>query len=458
VYAIAPSPIRGREVWAGTDDGKIWLTMDEGAHWRDVTPPSLTAWSKVGIIEASAFDPMTAYAAVDRHRLDDIRPYIYRTHDGGKSWESVSDGIPVGAYVNAVREDPDRPHLLYAGTELGVYVSFDDGDDWQPIQLNLPNTPVRDLAVKRDALIVATHGRSFWVLDDLAPLHEMTPALASGFAHLFAPETAVRLQPHAFPSERLPPEEPSGENRPVGAYIDYFIGSAAVGNRVAIEIRDAAGGLVRRYASDEPAVPINPDDYDFPAFWATSVSPPANTFGMHRYLWDFDYAAPSSLSQPPVGPGGEDGIIAPPGTYNVRLTVGTTSFSAALRVIADPREHVSRADLAAQFSLARSIESLRVKVTEKSSLVRAMRAKMPTGDRRISKVEALLGTIPTGSPDNSVGSPSQDFSSLRFLGRSLEQLQGLVQSCDCAPTKDEVTTFGTLRDRLSAISRELQQP
>jgi photosystem II stability/assembly factor-like uncharacterized protein len=457
VYSIAPSPIRGQELWAGTDDGKIWLTMDEGAHWRDVTPSSLTAWSKVGIIEASAFDPMTAYAAVDRHRLDDIQPYIYRTHDGGKSWKLVADGIPVGAYVNAVREDPDRPHLLYAGTELGVYVSFDDGDAWQPLQLNLPTTPVRDIAIKRDALIVATHGRSFWILDDLAPLHEMTPALASGFAHLFAPETAVRLQPHGFPSERLPPEEPGGENRPVGAYIDYFIGSAAAGNRVAIEIRDASGGFVRRYSSDQPAIPVSPDDYDFPAFWATSVPAPSNAFGMHRYLWDFDYAAPSRLSQPPLGPGGEDGIIAPPGTYSVRLTVGTTLYSASLRVIADPRAHVSRSDLAAQFSLARSIESLRVNVAETSSLARVLRAKLPSGDRRIPAVDALLGSRPSGSPDNSVGSPSGDFSSLRFLARSLEQLQGLVQSCDCAPTKDEVTTLGMRRDRLSAIRKALQQ-
>ncbi|HLJ82900.1 MAG TPA: hypothetical protein VKT51_01835 [Candidatus Eremiobacteraceae bacterium] len=457
VYTIAPSPIRGREIWAGTDDGKIWLTMDEGAHWRDVTPPALTGWSKVGIIEASAFDPMTAYAAVDRHRLDDLRPYIYRTRDGGKSWTLIAGGIPVGAYVNAVREDPDRLHLLYAGTELGVYVSFDDGGAWQPLQLNLPVTPVRDLAIKRDALIVATHGRSFWVLDDLAPLHELTPALASGFAHLFAPETAVRLQPHAFPSERLPPEEPSGENRPVGAYIDYFIGSAAAGNRVTIEIRDATGGLVRRYSSDEPAVPTNPDDYDFPSFWVTSVSPPANTFGMHRYLWDFDYAAPALLSQPPLGPGGQDGVTAAPGTFSIKLFVGSQSYSATLRVVADPRAHVSRSDLAAQFSLARSIESLRVQVAETSSRARAIRAKMPLSDRRLSIMNTLLGSTPSGSPDDSVGSPSEDFSSLRFLARSLEQLQGLVESGDAAPTKDEVSAFNMRRDRLAAIRLALQR-
>ena len=457
VYTIAPSPIQGEEIWAGTDDGKIWRTMDEGSHWLDVTPAGLTAWSKVGIIEASAFDPMTAYAAVDRHRLEDLRPYIYRTHDGGKTWTLASAGIPKGAYVNAVREDPARPHLLYAGTELGVYVSFDDGGSWQPLRLNMPVVPVRDLAIKRDALIIATHGRSFWVLDDLAPLHEANPAMASAFAHLFGPEPAVRLQPHAFPSERLPPEEPAGENRPVGAYIDYYLGDAAAGQRVALEIRDGSGRLVRRYASDQAAVPVNPAGYDFPAFWLSSVQPPSAAAGMHRYLWDFDYAAPAALSQTPLDPGGQDGVTAPPGDYAVRLTVGARTYGASLRVVADPRAHATRKDLVAQFELARDIESLRVDVVTTTSSARAVRSRMSPGDKRIAAVDVLLGATSAGSPDNSVGGPSMDFSSLRFLARSLEQLQSLVESGDSAPTKDELAAYAMRRARLSEIQSQLKR-
>ncbi len=457
VYAIAPSPISGGEIWAGTDDGKIWLTLDEGKHWRDVTPPALTAWSKVGIIEASAFDPMTAYVAVDRHRLEDLRPYIYRTHDGGKSWTFAADGIPAGAYVNAVREDPVRPHLLYAGTELGVYVSFDDGRIWQPLQLNLPVVPVRDLAIKRNTLIIATHGRSFWVLDDLAPLHEVTPSLADSYAHLFTPETAVRLQPHAFPSERLPPEEPSGENRPVGAYIDYYIGPAAARANVALEIRDGSGQLVRRYASDQAAVPVDPDNYDYPAFWASSVQPPSSAAGMHRYLWDFDYAAPALLSQPPLDPGGADGVTAPPGKYTVRLTVGSSSYSASFSVQADPRAHVGHADLLAQFSLARKIEAARAEVATTTASARTRRSQLAPSDSRGATIDALLGSSPSGSPDDSVGSPSLDFSSLRYLAHALDQLETLVESGDAAPTKDEVAALAASQNRLSAIRAELQR-
>jgi photosystem II stability/assembly factor-like uncharacterized protein len=438
VYTIAPSPVKGGEMWVGTDDGKIWLTNDEGAHWRDVTPSSLGPWSKVGIIEASAFDPLTAYAAVDRHRLDDLSPYIYRTHDGGKTWTLTASGIPSGAFVNAVREDPARPHLLYAGTELGVYVSFNDGAEWQPLQLNLPVTSVRDLAVRRGSLAIATHGRGFWVLDDLAPLYQLKPHMSTARTRLFAPETAIRVRPHGDPAERLPPEEPAGQNRPVGAYIDYFIGSSAQAAPVTLEILDATGSLVRRYSSGDQAVPTQPDSLDFPSFWSVPVQPPSAAPGMHRYLWDFAYAAPAILGNPPFGPGGDDGVLAPPGHYTVRLTSAGQTFAQSLDVAADPRVKVSVADLVSQFRVAREIESLRVKIAQTTARAKTLRAGLAPNSARRRSVDAVIGGPPAGSPDNSVGVPSEDFSSLWYLDNALQNLSGLVESADTAPTPDEV--------------------
>ncbi len=223
VYAIAPSPLRADLVWAGTDDGYIWVTRDNARSWQNVTPPALTSWSKVGIIEASHFDAGTAYAAIDRHRLDDYRPYIYRTRDFGATWTAIANGIPDGSFVNAVREDPVRRGLLYAGTERGVYVSFDDGAFWQPLQLNLPVTSIRDIAVHGDDIVIATHGRAFWVMDDIAPLRQLRNAAASGGTYLFAAATAYRVRPTNQEGTPLPLDEPQVDNAKVGLYIDYYL-------------------------------------------------------------------------------------------------------------------------------------------------------------------------------------------------------------------------------------------
>jgi len=455
VYTIAPSPISGGEVWAGTDDGKVWITKDEGGHWRDVTPRRLGPWSKVGIIEASAFDPQTAYAAVDRHRLDDLQPYIYRTHDGGASWSLIANGIPSGAFVNAVREDPVRPRLLYAGTELGMYVSFDDGAAWQPLQLNLPVTSIRDLAIRRGSLAIATHGRGFWVLDDLSPLYQVRARTSDSQTRLYAPETAVRVRPHGDPAERLPPEEPAGQNRPVGAYIDYFVGQSAASGTVSLEIRDAAGTLVRRYASTDRAQPIDDSALDFPSFWASSVQPPSALPGMHRYLWNFAYAAPAALGRPPFGPGGDDGVLAPPGRYTVRLSAAGRTFTQTLTVVEDPRVAVSMSDLKAQFQLARAIESLRVAVAQTTARAQAMRTRMQATDGRRHTLDTIIGGPKAGTPDNSVGVPSQDFTSLWYLDGALQNLSALVESADAAPTPDERKAFTMAEAGYRAAAKRL---
>src|SRR5690348_5755238 len=253
VYAIGSSKLDAKLLWVGTDDGLIWHTADEGAHWDNVTPPQLTAWSKVGVIEPSPFDANTAYAAVDRHRLGDRKPYIYRTRDGGKTWTLIVSGIRDGDFVNVVREDPTRKGLLYAGTELGMYVSFDDGDHWQSLQQNLPRTSVRDIDVKNDDLVIATHGRGFWIMDDVSALRQMDGHTVA--TRLFKPAAAYRVRTPGFTGTPMPRDEPTAENPPWGAYVDYEL-AAKPAKPVELSIYDASGKLVRHYSSaDQPKAP-----------------------------------------------------------------------------------------------------------------------------------------------------------------------------------------------------------
>ena len=239
IYTIGPSYVRKGEIWAGTDDGLIQLTQDEGKTWSNVTPPEITAWSKVTHIEASHSDAGTAYAAVDRHRLDDLHAYLYRTRNFGKNWELVSNGIPEGYFLNCVREDPVRKGLLYACTEKGVFVSFDDGDHWQPLQMNLPTTSVRDLVIHGDDLVIATHGRSFWILDDIAPLRQITAEMAQSTSWLFQPATAYRVRPGTDQGTPVPFDEPHADNPPDGAVLDYYLKDTQ-STPVQLEIFDSA--------------------------------------------------------------------------------------------------------------------------------------------------------------------------------------------------------------------------
>ncbi|MGH9548199.1 MAG: glycoside hydrolase, partial [Terriglobales bacterium] len=254
IYTVAPSPLEENRIWCGTDDGLIHLTTDGGKTWKNVTPPNISAWQKISLIEAGHFDANTAYAAVNTLRLDDLRPHIFRTQDNGKTWTEIVNGIPVGQTVNAIREDPERKGLLFAGTEKGVYVSFDDGAKWQSLRLNLPATSVRDLIIKNDDLVVATHGRGFWILDNITPLRQFNANQRENL--LFKPQTALRVRGNVNTDTPLPPDEPAGENPPEGAMIDYFLPNAATGP-VTIEIKDNKGGSVRKYSSTD--APVKPD-------------------------------------------------------------------------------------------------------------------------------------------------------------------------------------------------------
>ncbi|HWX24377.1 MAG TPA: glycoside hydrolase, partial [Vicinamibacteria bacterium] len=325
IYTIAPSPRDANLIWVGTDDGLIQVTHDGGTTWRNVTPPSLTPWSKVSILEASHFDSDTAYAAINRLRLDDMKPHVLRTHNGGTSWEEVTAGLPEDEPVNAVREDPLQRGLLFAGTEGSVFASFDDGSHWQSLQLNLPHTSMRDLTIHGDDLVVGTHGRSFWILDDIAPLRQLKPEVASARVHLFTPADAVRIQRNQNTDTPLPPETPAGQNPPDGASIDYRLREVPKGP-LTLEVLDDAGRLVRRFASDE-APPAPENDLNVPTYW---VRPPRilpRAPGMHRFIWDLRYPPPSALDHeypisavPNDTPRGPLGPSVLPGRYTVRLT------------------------------------------------------------------------------------------------------------------------------------------
>jgi hypothetical protein len=337
IYTIAPSPLRAATIWVGTDDGLIHITKDDGKNWSNVTPPELTPWSKVVMIDASHFDVNEAYAAIDRHRLEDNEPYIYRTRDDGKTWQKISNGLPSGVYVQTVKEDTERKGLLFAGTELGAFVSFDDGDHFQSLQLNLPPCSMRDLVVKDADLIVATHGRGFWVLDDITPLRQITEEVAKAGAHLFRPADAISLAPGSEYGTPKPRDEPLAENSPYGAMIDYYLKSAASG-AVTLEILDASGELIRRYSSEDRPPEVNPEQLNIPAFWRRTPAPLSAAAGMHRWVWDLRPTPTGGGGRGAgggFGRGGDARVLA--GFYTVKLTAGGNTYAQPLVVRPDPR-------------------------------------------------------------------------------------------------------------------------
>lgn len=379
IYSLAPSFKSLNTIWAGTDDGLIWTTRDGGANWKNITPPELTPWSKVTQLAASHFDDLTAYASVSRFRIDDQRPYIYRTHDGGKTWRLITAGLPENSAVNTVREDPIRKGLLFAGTETSVWVSFDDGDHWQSLELNLPHSSMRDLWIHDDDLIVATHGRSFWVLDDITPLRQIAEPLLKREALLFKPSAAYRVMRDTNTDTPIPPDEPTAKNPPDGAIVDYFLAQPAEGP-VTLEILDAQSKVVRRYAStDKPD--LTEEDLArqlIPPYWVRMPQVLPTTAGMHRWVWDLHYTTPVSTRYDyPIAAVPEDtprlpqGPSALPGQYTVRLTVNGHAVSEPLTVKMDPRVKTPREGLVQMFQLQERLASV---ITQSSKDVLQARA------------------------------------------------------------------------------------
>jgi photosystem II stability/assembly factor-like uncharacterized protein len=336
IYTIAPSPLHAPTIWIGTDDGLIQLTKDDGKTWQNVTPPAMTSWSKVVMIEASHFNVNEAYAAVERHQLSDYEPHIYRTVDSGKTWTEITRGLPAGVYVQTVKEDPRRQGMLFTGTERAVFVSFDDGDHWQSLQLNLPAASVRDLIIHNDDLIVATHGRGFWVIDNMTPLRQSTAEVANANAFLFQPADTYLLTPGSDNGTPMPRDEPIAENAPYGAMIDYYL-KANTSGPLTIEILDPAGEVIRKYSSEDKPTPVNPDTLNIPAFWVRTPERLSTAAGTHRWVWDL---RPTPAPRPAGGGGGfgrGGAALVLPGTYTVRLSVAGKTYTQPLRLKMDPR-------------------------------------------------------------------------------------------------------------------------
>ncbi|MBO0800863.1 MAG: glycoside hydrolase, partial [Blastocatellia bacterium] len=400
IYTIAPSYKNIDTIWAGTDDGLIHITRDGGKNWRNITPPDLKSWAKVSLIDASHFDDDTAYAAINTFRLDDLRPHIYRTHDGGKTWKQIVSGIPDGGIVNVVREDPVRKGLLYAGTEQAVYVSFDDGEHWQSLRLNMPATSIRDLVVKDDDLVVGTHGRSFWILDDVTPLRQLDDKVAQSEAFLFKPQTAIRVRRSVNTDTPIPPEEPMGQNPPDGAIIDYYLKSDA--GEVTLEILDSRRQLVRRYSSKDEPEKIDENQLPYPTYW---VRPPrllSAKAGMQRFVWNLRYPAPEGFPRTfPISaiyrdtPSQPEGPLALPGAYTVKLTVDGKQFTQPLTLKMDPRVTAPPAAIARMFEISlrsyEGIEKVRAAQTEIRKLrdqLKVLKEKAGQGDL-VSAIDAF---------------------------------------------------------------------
>ena len=338
VYTIAPSPVDANVIWAGTDTGRIFITRDGGKTWNNLVGRDLQPWSKISMIEASPFDAGTAYAAVDRHRLDDYAAAIYRTRDFGKSWRQITAGISAPAFVRAVREDPKRKGLLYAATELGVYVSFNDGDNWLPLQLNLPVAPVHDLVVHDDDLVIATHGRSFWILDDLTPLRQISRDVAQSAAYLFAPQTAMRVRSDVGRDTPLPPEEPAGENPPAGAILDYYLGATREGSHAGNSGRQREGGAAVFFGGQIPC--SAGQECRFPELLVRAATESGNDCRRASLRVGPALSRPAQPAQElrhlrrvreRVSTGLPRGPLVLPGKYQVRMTVDGKSLHAAAR-------------------------------------------------------------------------------------------------------------------------------
>jgi len=441
IYTVAPSPIEPARIWCGTDDGLLYLTTDGGKTWSNITPPSISAWQKISLIDAGHFDANTAYAAVNTLRIDDLRPHILRTNDGGKTWTEIVNRIPGGQIVNAVREDPVRKGLLFAGTEKGVYVSFDDGANWEPLRLNLPATSVRDLIIKGDDLIVATHGRGFWILDNITPLRQLDRSKIEN--RLFEPETALRVRASLNPDTPLPPDEPAGENPPEGAMIDYSLTKDASG-LVTIEIKDGKGELVRKYSStDVPEAP-DPKKLRIPEYWIRPLQTVSPKAGMHRFLWDMHYtpvpdvepAYPMAATYRNTAPSATSPWVQP-GNYTVVLTVSGKSFTQPLTVQMDPRVKASAADFQEQFDLSSQLYQLRLKlapigkkfddIAEQLTKLKARAAERPDVTQKLEQFAQALTKF--GPPHPRPGAPPS-----LFVLESTTRLFDEIQDADAAPT------------------------
>ncbi|MGC1291543.1 MAG: hypothetical protein WA855_09700 [Candidatus Acidiferrales bacterium] len=474
IYALGPSPRDINLLWAGTDDGYIWVTRDGGKNWHNVTPPETTPWQKVTQIVGSHYDLNTAFASVSGFRINDMKPYIYRTDDGGKHWQLIVDGLPDNEPVDTVREDPVRRNLLFAGTETAVWVSFDAGDHWQSLQLNLPHTSMRDLWIHDDDLLVGTHGRGFWDLDDITALRQITDAVEKADAYLFKPAPAYRYRRDTNTDTPLPPEVPAAQNPPDGAIIDYYLQSAQTG-KVAIGIYDASNRPVRFYSSADE-MPFTREQVEktlsTPIYWIRWPKILSADPGMHRWVWDLHYTAPKSLMHDyPISAVPHDTLLYPlgpravPGVYTVVLTVGSQTYRQTITVKEDPRVHVTQAALTAQFDLERQLSSGMDRSFDAIQQIAKFRQDLKSGAGESSNVQeeqtpALdkkAADLAGASGPRAFGGAQGGADNFTRLNLECAQLYTQIDGADAAPTVAQAAAARDLETKLTALLANWKQ-
>jgi photosystem II stability/assembly factor-like uncharacterized protein len=454
IFAVAESPLKKGMIWAGTDDGLVQLTQDGGQHWTNVTPQDMPESSMISIVEPSHFDAGTAYLAVDRHKFDDFRPFIYRTRDNGKTWILAANGIPEGSYVRSVREDPKHKGLLFAGTETGVYFSLDDGGHWQALKLNLPAVPIHDLNIHDDDLVAATHGRAFWVLDDITPLRQIDGNSANAAMILYKPQRAVRLH---LPTD-IERRGPLGENPPPGAIIDYYFKTAPK-EEVKLEIFNSAGKLVRSLSSKEKKEAEQPPEWPDQVKEVTTIPAAA---GMNRYAWNLRWEPPVKIPGAFYAGQGPQGPLVQPGQYTVKLTAGSQSQSQPLEVVIDPRmKGINPDDLQKQFELAIQVRDANNDLHRAVNQIRQYRGEIKTLrqkfetedglkpvldqaevlDKKMAPVEEELIQVNMKGSEANLAFPNK-------LNEQLDTFSAIVQAGDSAPTQPQYEVFKMLRGQL----------
>ncbi len=490
ITALSPSPKSLSVIWAGTDDGTIQVTMDGGAKWTNVTPAGIKPWTRIFNIEAGHFDTRTAYAAANTLRIDDMNPHFWRTHDGGKTWTEINSGIAPGAVVNSIREDPRKPGLLYGATDTQVWVSFDDGDHWESLRLNMPAISVRDLQVKDDSsclcsdLVAGTHGRGFWILDDVTSLRQMAEARAAKEAYLFRPAVAVRVRFGTNEPTPWPPEVAAGENPPPGGIIDYALAADAAGP-VALDILDASGAVIRSYSSNDSLLTVDPavdpSQYNkicqqnpeaphcsLPLYWPAPQSRLSTKAGMHRFSWDLSYDPVGDKG--PRGEGGATGAVphrtypdqvapwAPPGQYRVRLSVNGHRYTQPLTLRLDPRVRTPATGLAQLAQLSREMYRGAVAAHAAYAQARALVARLdsaggPDALAFKARVESLA-PAPTPAPRGFGGFPRRGPpppSTLANLSQTMLGAAMAMQNADVTPTAGQVAACDSARARSRGV-------
>lgn len=455
IYTIAPSPLDSDIIWAGTDDGLIQLTTNGGKDWKNVTPPALNSWSKISLMDASHTNRLTAYAAVNRIRLDDMHPHIYKTTDGGANWKEIVRGLPDDP-INMVKEDPECPGLLFAGSERAVYVSFNDGGDWHPLRMNMPATSIRDLVIKDNDLVVATHGRSFWIMDDINPLRDIARSNAAKKVVLYTPQTAYRVRWNMNTDTPLPQDEPMGENPPDGAIINYYLKSAAH-TPVTLDICDASGTIIRHYSSDDTLYDLPP--VNIPNYWIRPQELLSAKAGAHRFVWDMHYqplnepvtypmaAIYENTAPTPTGP------WAMPGEYTVRLTVNGVSYTQPLTIVMDPRVKTKTRDLRLQFDLSYACYKNRAKAIVaideiNTVLPQLLHLKTITKSDIKKEIDELFTAVTTlqSGTDNITG-----------IDKTLESIIGNLQQADVHPTNQCMQAVETTNQKCVAALSQWQK-